>query len=351
MEVGGAMNLGVFIDVAIGIILMYLILSLMCTTVNELIATVLKLRAQMLSKTISAMIDDEDVRKAFYNHGIIANAKSAARGGEPAPGTSASDSAGGRGQEADAAGRPRDREHPSYLESRNFAMALLDSLDPSAQRNPEGQTAFPSISDIEGLVAKMRDSDIRDVMLANIATAKGDIENLRNNVAEWFDTAMDRLSGDYKRSSKRIALWVGIGLAALLNADSLTVATALWNDEALRSQAVSTATDALKNAGGATAGSVCTATNLAAQTKCLAKEWNNQQALLRPFPIGWHAEQLPNSFGSSVGWVLGKIGGLLWTGIALSLGAPFWFDFLQKFMNVRGAGPNPAEKKQSRASE
>jgi hypothetical protein len=35
----------------------------------------------------------------------------------------------------------------------------------------------------------------------------------------------------------------------------------------------------------------------------------------------------------------------LWTGLALSLGAPFWFDTLQKFMNVRGAGKKPDEEK------
>ena len=29
-------------------------------------------------------------------------------------------------------------------------------------------------------------------------------------------------------------------------------------------------------------------------------------------------------------------------GLAVSLGAPFWFDILAKIMNLRGAGPKPA---------
>ena len=34
-----------------------------------------------------------------------------------------------------------------------------------------------------------------------------------------------------------------------------------------------------------------------------------------------------------VGWLL--------TGAALTLGAPFWFDLLNKFVNLRGAGVKP----------
>jgi hypothetical protein len=43
-------------------------------------------------------------------------------------------------------------------------------------------------------------------------------------------------------------------------------------------------------------------------------------------------------------WLL-KIGGLLVTMIALSQGAPFWFDLLQKLVNLRLAGSSPAESK------
>jgi hypothetical protein len=38
---------------------------------------------------------------------------------------------------------------------------------------------------------------------------------------------------------------------------------------------------------------------------------------------------------------LTKVLGWFVTGLALSLGAPFWFDLLGKFMNIRGAGPKP----------
>jgi hypothetical protein len=52
--------------------------------------------------------------------------------------------------------------------------------------------------------------------------------------------------------------------------------------------------------------------------------------------LGWH-DPIRDSLRPQVvlGWLL--------TVLALSLGAPFWFDLLNKFMNVRFAGKSPDE--------
>jgi hypothetical protein len=42
------------------------------------------------------------------------------------------------------------------------------------------------------------------------------------------------------------------------------------------------------------------------------------------------------------GWTV-KFTGLLLTVIACSLGAPFWFDLLKRFVNIRGAGLKPED--------
>jgi hypothetical protein len=60
----------------------------------------------------------------------------------------------------------------------------------------------------------------------------------RRTVEQWFDDAMDRASGWYKRSAQ---LWlgvVGLVLACLLNVDTISVATALWRDPTLRQSAL-----------------------------------------------------------------------------------------------------------------
>jgi hypothetical protein len=62
---------------------------------------------------------------------------------------------------------------------------------------------------------------------------------------------------------------------------------------------------------------------------------------LRPLPLGWNVSKDE----LSIGRVLLKIAGLALTGIALMMGAPFWFDTLSKFMRVRDTGnkPNPTQ--------
>src|SRR3954465_6197440 len=129
------MGFSALLDVAIGLVFMYLGLSLMCTTLNEIIATFTRLRARNLSKTVTELIDDPDVRAAFYNHGLIANAKAASRAGKPIPGAAAGTNASGagaraagaaagatKGSEATARGILRDPGHPSYFEPRTVAM-------------------------------------------------------------------------------------------------------------------------------------------------------------------------------------------------------------------------------------
>jgi hypothetical protein len=61
-----------------------------------------------------------------------------------------------------------------------------------------------------------------------------------------------------------------------------------------------------------------------------------EQALLGQL-LGWHGPIRDNlRWDTLLGWIL--------TVLALSLGAPFWFDVLNKFMNVRYAGKSPDER-------
>ena len=69
----------------------------------------------------------------------------------------------------------------------------------------------------------------------------------------------------------------------------------------------------------------------------IKRQFDLADTKLRPLPIGW-----PLPEGSRDWWFWAqKTLGLFVTGLALSLGAPFWFDALSKFMNVRAAGVKP----------
>src|SRR5437867_3946405 len=74
---GGTMFQNAALDVAIGLILMYLMLGLLCTVINEFIATKLRLRAKSLASALERLLDNPKLRAEFYKHGLIAGARTA----------------------------------------------------------------------------------------------------------------------------------------------------------------------------------------------------------------------------------------------------------------------------------
>lgn len=383
------MGISGILDIAIGLVFTYPILSLICTILNEMIATSLSLRGRQLNQALTIILDNIQIRKAFYNNGLIASSQTASRGGgddtvtawklirsslwpggrdaldaRPSDPTGSGAPANGANPKpavgATATGQPKDKEHPSYFDSRIFAMALLDSLDPDHQQDPAKQAGFPGIADIKASVEALPDSNIRDVLLANIATAGDDLHRLRENIAHWYDATMDRLSGDYKRETKKISLAIGLLIAVILNADSIAISRVLWADPTLRGQLVDAAqktVDAKEispTCGQPTAFAQPGTDPAIAKLDCLLQNLRDQDAKLRPLPLGWRASEFGIWFKDlnwwqsglyGLGFVILKIVGLLWTGLALSLGAPFWFDILQKFMNIRGAGAKPQDSR------
>jgi hypothetical protein len=72
-------------------------------------------------------------------------------------------------------------------------------------------------------------------------------------------------------------------------------------------------------------------------------------------PLGWRDtadpedRREPAPYVDGLGAVVGShLLGWLLTAMAVSLGAPFWFDLLNKLVSVRVSG-NPPEKKSARA--
>jgi len=139
---------------------------------------------------------------------------------------------------------------------------------------------------------------------------------------------MDRVSGWYKRRVQLIIFALGLVIAVGLNIDTLSLITGLLNNTVTRATIVSAAQGAastLPNAGLTT----------------LEKSIEQIQPM-----AGWSTSTLPTDFWS---WVL-KIVGLLATTFAVSLGAPFWFDLLNKFMRFRSSGPPPQTRARSAGS-
>lgn len=321
--------------------------------INEFIATKLKLRAKSLAWALEQLLDNQTLRATFYRHGLIVTNKRAAATGPQSTVNGVTSLASAVGKMISGPQIPRPapppttvapvasapapaakQDHP-YLSSRSVALALIGSLDPSKP--------LPGITDIENAVKSLLTSHIRDALLSSLTEAGNDFDKLRTSIATWFDDSMERLSSAYKRQLKWISMLIGLIVTIAFNADSITVATILWKDQARRASAVTVTTKMARGpASTTTTGSID-------ETK-LQDAVEKTEKTLKSLPIGWNCvvnrpPQVPVTLGY---WDCAKtqlrpipILGWIVTAIALTLGAPFWFDLLQKFVNLRGAGAKP----------
>jgi hypothetical protein len=294
-------------DVAIGLILMYLMLSLLCTVVNEFIAGCLKLRSRRLEAGLKELLDDPVVRSAFYDQGLIAGTKMALGG-----------------------------DHPSYLSAETFALSLMGAV--TGTRLAQGQPT-PGLPEVKAAIDVLPPSKIKSALQASLMSAQGDLDRFRESVTTWFDDSMDRLSGLYTRHLKVISMLVGCTVAVILNADTFAAGHALWFDSGLRAQMARVAETAAVKEG------------TQPSTDVVTGAYKETVETLSPLPVGWPLRDWPGE-SRPVSWVWGswiwfgitKLGGWLATALALSLGAPFWFDLLSKFVNLRGAGVKPSRQ-------
>jgi hypothetical protein len=298
------MSLGNVLNVAIGLFFTYLVLSLIGTAVHEAAASLSLSRGRLLRNGLRTLLNDgapgggmAALFDKVFGHGLIQ-------------------------------GLSKTRL-PSYVPSRTFSLALFDALSDKG----EG-TLF---SQIERGVAQLPPGYAKQSLTTFLIAAGGDLDALRRRVETWFDDSMDRLSGVYKRWAQLIHFLFGFMVAVSFNVDSMNITSVLWHStdkrEAIAVQARSF---------------VASHADVASGTPPDLSETINQLQRL-PVPVGWTPELLHRTDPSA--WLFSLTGWLV-TGFAISLGAPFWFDLLQKLMNinVRGAGPKPASTSGSQTS-
>jgi hypothetical protein len=277
------------IDVAIGLAFLFALLGLICSSVTELLSQQLRWRAQTLELAIRNLITDETTREAFYGHPLIQSLGKLKREGE--------------------------REQPSYLPARLFALVLLDVLAPDRQK-PTAQE--PGIA-----------SELRRALRALTGTTDADLQATRERVETWFDDVMDRASGWYKRKIQWVLLAIALVVTGIANADAISLATSLWQSPSLRATLVEAAG---KYAAGAQAAP--------GQKETLDQLQQRLGHLIsQGLPLGWAGDKVLSS--REPGRWLSKLAGLLLTALAASLGAPFWFDLVNKLVNVRSTGNVP----------
>ncbi len=197
--------------------------------------------------------------------------------------------------------------------------------------------------------------------------SQSELDLVSGNIEEWFNNAMDRLTGWYKRRCLITTLLLGTILAVVINVDSINLVSRLWSEPDLRIAILNNIESILTQDN--------TTTLNVGQLSVIQQQFSQIN-----LPVGWvgspvsmtsdQETNVPNQctlfpsqeneiYGILVsgqcypiinspmstnltGWLI-KLAGILISGVAASPGASFWFDILKKIINVRLTGVNPSE--------
>jgi hypothetical protein len=278
------------LDVAIGIVFIYLLVSLVISAINEFIAALLKSRAKNLAQGIQALLQDPSPTgwaARLYQHPLVASLST-----------------------------PNSK--PSYIPSRTFALALLDLIAPATTDGTR------TLADLKTGLANLP-GPLQRTLTTLLEESQDDVERLKKQIEIWFNNGMDRVSGWYKRKTQWLQFFLGLSIVIVLNIDSVHIGRALWAvNSPLRASLVESAKSFVAQPGG---------TNRPMKDVVDAISTAS-------LPIGWSEFPKPDQWPTVVvGWLI--------TAFAVSLGAPFWFDLLNKFVNVRASGKAPEEEPKS----
>lgn len=317
------MSLSGAAEVTIGLIFTYFVFSSVCSGLNEAIANVFNSRGTQLFKTINALIGDKDQAENFWKNELIAGlskarsnagtqSKAIAALSKREAGLSISSTADGSIESTvDRWSWKLRRALPSYI-SPTVAVTVMRAVAGEGANKSGGPTnASSPPSGFQAVLSSLKESVVRDE------------ERLQAELEKWFNDAMDRLSGWYKRYVQIVLLVLAAVVTVAFNVNTIRIAQELWRQPALQAVISQEATRATtsQNQGQS-----------AQPPQSLTTDFNEASAL----PVGWGSDNRPHG---GTGWGLTILGWLLTIG-ALTFGAPFWFDLLSRGMNsLRLTGP------------
>ena len=294
------------LQVVIGIVFILLLLSLFATTIMELLAAGLSLRGKNLEKALKNMLAstdiDEHILQAFKDNSLYRQLSFQYGKKRVAP--------------------------PSYMSADSFQSILFDII-------LKGKTT--SIHNLKEELVKVADKDLQNVLFQLMQDAEENLDMFKGEVMKWYENIMDRASGWYKRLTQKILVVVGIAIAVAFNADTIAIYQHLSSDPAALASVVNMAEKFVAdNEDNDTLGYQATDPELQETIDNLKSLMENQINQINP--VGWQNIEVAEMDATS--WVMKALGWVV-TALAISLGAPFWFDLLRKIVNVRSSGNKP----------
>lgn len=376
------------LNVIAGLVFIFLLYSLFATGLQEALSNLFQRRASLLYKGIKGMLTNSNRRKGilprlvdyvtdkcrsflrwvkswywkddprmlhekFYAHPIIKNY------GENAL-----------------------YNKPSYLSSENFATILIDTIKNLDPANELVKADFALIEKTilqyskpaaatggKAAASPVIDEDTFKILHYHLNESAGSLDIFTQRLEQWFNDSMDKVSEWYKRTTHVWLFCIGMLLALVLNIDSIQLSTYLSKNRKTAEQLAEIAAAAASNP----AYNPSSDSGLSKEVIQVLRTQNDSVTTL--LGLGWGdygrkdtafihrlqkhkpaflanvslTDSIPDALYEKHGFYLKTyyiytrlnwthFFGFFITAIAISLGAPFWFDLLNRVMNLRSAG-------------
>ncbi len=302
------------IEVGVGLVLAFVLLSILASQINNIIKNLLNVRGRYFVTEFERMITDPKLRAQMLAHPAL---RSLLQG-----------------------------DMVKQINPDKLAELLVDNLAGSGERL-ELLERLSNTDLVQQLLVLVEDAGLKQQLAQVLKTARS-LADARIKLQEWFNVGLSRVSELYTRRMHFFSFVVGALLALVLNVDAIYLARSLWNDPVLRLATAEAAVQAAEQVDPDAALSEDLFDSVRE-----AQETMDQFLTLR-LPVGWYYQSLVDGpvvqvgtlnplhdtrnlwnlwFANNPRWLallIEKIAGLLITTIAVMQGAPFWFDLLRK---------------------
>jgi hypothetical protein len=310
------MNLTTVLDVVLGLSLIYLAASLFVTLVNEYISQIFKMRAKQVAKSLKNLINDSNMQAHLKKSPALAKFFEAGK----------------------------EKEATSYVDPKVLAQQLVGGLQAIAPAAAAAAAlAAPTPATMNSLISaigSLPDSDFKSQMLALAQSTDDKIEKLVENISTWADQSLTMMGETYKKKLQIISFFIGLAVAVSFNLDTVNIVSRLYHDKEAR-DAIATYAEGFAEEVSKEKFDACmkiSADERAKDATCvvmdgLTKSLQQNNAALERLPIGWPIKPVWKD-SVELGWFFVVVGWVL-TALATSLGAAFWFDLLNRVVNIR----------------
>jgi len=238
------------LNVVIGLVLVYLLYSLLITVIGEIAGSALGLRARILRMAIERMLND-----GYYKKVMDSNSAPRGRLGRfwyaiqnniivffLRQRKDFKESVAGRFYQypsvkylakfESAQKLPFQGTKPSYLSAENFAVSLLNFV---AEKGA-GETLMEKVQ----FALRNNTLHIEEETLGQLndmlSNSENNLDVFRDKLMKWFNETMDRATGWYKEKLQQVLFVLGFSLAVIFNIDSISISKFLLKDKNAREQ-------------------------------------------------------------------------------------------------------------------